>query len=44
MHLKILLMICNNRIDSFDKLEINLIKILVNCIAQHTEDEQSKIV
>lgn len=37
-------MICNNRIDSFEKLEINLIKIIVNCIAQHAEDEQNRII
>lgn len=37
-------MICNNRIDTFDKLEINLIKILVQSILDHSSTDQTKII
>lgn len=37
-------MICNNRIDTFDKLEINLIKILVQSILGHSSTDQTKII
>lgn len=37
-------MICNNRIDTFDKLEINLIKILVQSILDHSSTDQAKII
>lgn len=44
VHLKILLMICNNRIDYFEKLEINLIGIIVSCIAHHADDNRPNVI
>jgi hypothetical protein len=41
-HIKILLLLCQERIESFDKLEVNVIKILINYLIKNASNDNIK--